>query len=80
MSEVFFRNYSKDQTWEISKKNTSMYIPYELIQSETAVEDLQILLSMFNLPELDSVIDTLLKYTEYPQEDMFIVEIGKDDE
>lgn len=77
MSEVFFRNYSKDKTWEISKKQTSMYIPYELIQSETAVEELQILLSMFNLPDLDNIIDTLLKYTEDPQEDMFIVDINE---
>ena len=74
MNEVFFRNYSKDQTWEISKKQTSMYIPYTLIQSDTAVEELRILLSTFNLPDLDNIIDTLLKYTEDPQEDMFIVE------
>lgn len=77
MSEVFFRNYSKDKTWEISKKQTSMYIPYELIQSETAVEELEILLSLFNLPDLDNIIDTLLKYTEDPQEDMFIVDINE---
>ena len=74
MNEVFFRNYSKDKTWEISKKSTSMYIPYELIQSEAAVEDLQIILSVFNFSDLDNIIDTLLKYTEDPQEDMFIVE------
>ena len=73
MNEVFFRNYSKDQTWEISKKSTSMYIPYTLIQSDTAAEELAILLSTFNLPDVDNIIDTLLKYTEDPQEDMFIV-------
>jgi len=75
MNEVFFRNYSFDKAWEISKSKTSMYIPYSLIQSETAVEELRILLSQFNLPDLDNIIDTLLKYTEDPQEDMFIVEI-----
>lgn len=77
MSEIFFRNYSKDKTWEISKKQTSMYIPYELIQSETAVEELEILLSLFNLPDLNNIIDTILKYTEDPQEDMFIVETNE---
>lgn len=51
-----------------------MYIPYDIIQSESAVEQLTILLSQFNLPDLDNIIDTLLKYTEDPQEDMFIVE------
>ena len=74
MNEVFFRNYQKDKTWEISKSKTSMYIPYSLIQSETAVEELKIILSQFNLPDLDNIIDTLIKYTEKPQEDMFIVE------
>jgi len=74
MNEVFFRNYQKDKTWEISKSKTSMYIPYSLIQSETAIEELKIILSQFNLPELDNIIDTLIKYTEKPQEDMFIVE------
>lgn len=77
MSEVFFRNYSRDKTWEISKKQTSMYIPYELIQSETAVEELEILLSLFNLPDLNNIIDTIIKYTEDPQEDMFIVETNE---
>jgi len=74
MNEIFFRNYQKDETWEISKSKTSMYIPYSLIKSATAVEELKILLSQFNLPDLDNIIDTLLKYTEDPQEDMFIVE------
>lgn len=74
MNEIFFRNYSFDKTWEISKSKTSMYIPYSLIESETAVEELTILLSQFNLPDLDNIIDTLIKYTEDPQEDMFIVE------
>lgn len=74
MSEIFFRNYSKDKTWEISKKQTSMYIPYKLIQSDTAIEELKILLSTFNFSDLDKIIDTLIKYTEDPQEDMFIVE------
>lgn len=77
MNEVFFRNYQKDKTWEISKSKTSMYIPYDIIQSESAVEQLTILLSQFNLPDLDNIIDTLLKYTEDPQEDMFIVETEK---
>jgi len=75
MSEVFFRNYQRDKAWEISKIKTSLYIPYSIIQSETAVEELTILLSQFNLPDLHNIIDTLLKYTEDPQEDMFIVEI-----
>lgn len=74
MSEVFFRNYQKDKAWEISKSKTSMYIPYSLIQSETAAEELKIILSQFNLPDLDNIIDALIKYTEDPQEDMFIVE------
>jgi hypothetical protein len=74
MNEVFFRNYQKDKTWEISKSKTSMYIPYSLIQSETAIEELKIILSQFNLPDLDNIIDTLIKYTKKPQEDMFIVE------
>jgi hypothetical protein len=51
-----------------------MYIPYSLIESETAVKELRIILSQFNLPDLDSIIDTLVKYTKDPQEDMFIVE------
>lgn len=76
MNEVFFRNYQKDKTWEISKSKTSMYIPYSLIQSETAIKELKIILSQFNLPDLDNIIDTLIKYTEKPQEDMFIVETG----
>lgn len=71
---VIFRNYFKDKTWEISKRQTSMYIPYSIIQSDTAIEELKILLSTFNLPDIDNIIDTLVKYTEDPQEDMFIVE------
>lgn len=75
MNEVFFRNYQKDQAWEISKSKTSMYIPYSLIKSDTAVQELRIILSQFNLPDLDNIIDTLIKYTEDPQEDMFLVEV-----
>lgn len=74
MSEVFFRNYQHDKTWEISKSKTSMYIPYSLIQSETAVKELKILLSQFNLPDIDNIIQTLVDYTANPQQDMFIVE------
>lgn len=74
MNEVFFRNYSRDRTWEISKSKTSMYIPYDIIESNTAREELLILLSQFNLKDIDNIVDTLIKYTKDPQEDMFIVE------
>lgn len=73
MSEVFFRNYTKDKTWEISVSKTSIYIPYEFIESDTAEEDLKIVLSVFDFPDLKDIVNTLIKYTKDPQEDMFVV-------
>lgn len=72
--KVFFRNYSNDKVWEISKKNTSMYIPYHIIEAEDVRWQLSMLLSAFELKDLDDMIDTMIKYTKDPQEDMFIVE------
>lgn len=74
MSEVIFRNYSKYQGWEISAPSMSMYIPYDLITDESQRDSLSIILSTFKFKDLDGIIDTLVKYTEDPQEDMFIVE------
>lgn len=72
--QVFFRNYSSDQVWEISKKNTSMYIPYHIIKADDVKWQLNMLLSAFEIKDLDGIIDTIIKYTDDPQEDMFIVE------
>jgi len=72
--QVFFRNYSKDKVWEISMHQTSMYIPYHIIEGDDVEWQLGMLLSSFDLKDLDNIIETMIKYTFDPQEDMFIVE------
>lgn len=80
MSDIIFRNYSKYQGWEISAHFMSMYVPYDLILDEEQRDSLNIILSTFKFKDIDEIVDTLVKYTQDPQEDMFIVEgVDKDE-
>lgn len=58
----------------------SMYVPYDLILDEEQRDSLNIILSTFKFKDVDEIVDTLVKYTKDPQEDMFIVEGLEKDE
>jgi hypothetical protein len=72
---VIFRNYSVRGYWEISGLNYTTYLMHEIILSKDRGV-MSLMLCMHGLEDLDSIMDTLIKYTQDPQEDMFIVEIN----
>jgi hypothetical protein len=71
---VIFRNYSTRGYWEISGALYTTYLMHEIITSKDR-GGMALMLCMHGLKDLDSVMDTLIKYTKDPQEDMFIVEV-----
>jgi hypothetical protein len=71
---VIFRNYSVRGYWEISGLNYTTYLMHEIILAKDR-GGMALMLCMHELDDLDSIMDTLVKYTQDPQEDMFIVEI-----
>ena len=71
---VIFRNYSTRGYWELSGAMYTTYLMHEIILSENKIA-IEIMLCLHGLKDIDSIVDTLIKYTKDPQEDMFIVEI-----
>lgn len=71
---VIFRNYSVRGYWEISGYMYTTYLMHELILSDNLIP-VELMLALHGLDDIDNIIDTLVKYTKDPQEDMFIVEI-----
>jgi hypothetical protein len=54
--------------------NYTTYLMHEVILAKDR-GGMVLMLCMHGLDDLDSIMDTLVKYTQDPQEDMFIVEI-----
>ena len=71
---VIFRNYSVRGYWEISGLLYTTYLMHDMILSKDRY-GVQLMLSLHGLSDIDNIVDTLVKYTKDPQEDMFIVEI-----
>jgi len=71
---VIFRNYSTRGYWELSGYMYTTYMSHDLIKQENK-NGMAMMLMLHGLRDIDSITETLIKYTEDPQEDMFIVEI-----
>ena len=71
---VIFRNYSTRGYWELSGLLYTTYMSHDLIKQENK-KGMYLMLRLHGLKDIESITDTLIKYTEDPQEDMFIVEI-----
>lgn len=71
---VIFRNYSIRGYWELSGLLYTTYMSHELIKEENR-GGIGIMLRLHGLRDIDSITETLIRYTKDPQEDMFIVNI-----
>ena len=72
---VIFRNYSTRGYWELSGAAYTTYLSHEVILSNTGKPAIETMMYLHGLKDIDSIAATLVKYTQDPQEDMFIVEI-----
>ena len=71
---VIFRNYSTRGYWEVSGYMYTTYLTHEVLKEQDK-ERVELMLALHGLEDIPSIIETLIKYTQDPQEDMFIVEI-----
>lgn len=71
---VIFRNYSTRGYWELSGYMYTTYLSHDMLLAKDK-NGVQLMLHLHGLRDINSIIDTLIKYTQDPQEDMFIVEI-----
>ena len=71
---VIFRNYPVRGYWEISGCLYTTYLMHEMILSEDKFAA-DFMLTLHGITDTESVVETLVKYTQDPQEEMFIVEI-----
>lgn len=72
---VIFRNYSVRGYWELSGAFYTTYLAHETILSDFGKAAMETMMYLHGLKDIDSITNTLIKYTQDPQEDMFIVEI-----
>jgi hypothetical protein len=72
---VIFRNYSVRGYWELSGYLYTTYLSHEIILSDHGKPEIETMMYLHGLKDIDNITKTLIKYTQDPQEDMFIVEI-----
>ena len=72
---VIFRNYSIRGYWELSGFFYTTYLAHEIILSDVGNKAIDTMIKLHGLKDIESIKETLVKYTKDPQEDMFIVEI-----
>jgi hypothetical protein len=72
---VIFRNYSIRGYWELSGLRYTTYLSHSVILGERGKEAVELMMYIHGIKNIESVYDTLVKYSKDPQEDMFIVEI-----
>ena len=72
---VIFRNYSVRGYWELSGYLYTTYLSHEIILSDHGKSAIETMMYLHGLKDIDNITKTLIKYTQDPQEDMFIVEI-----
>lgn len=71
---VIFKHFPVRGYWEVSGLLYTTYLMNDLVLNENKT-GMYTLLALHGLKDIDSVVDTLVKYTQDPQDDMFIVEI-----
>lgn len=72
---VIFRNYSTRGYWELSGAHYTTYLAHEIILSDNGKPAIETMMYLHGLKDIDTIVKTLIKYSQDPQEDMFIVEI-----
>jgi hypothetical protein len=74
---IIFRNYGLRGFWEVSSAFYTTYVSHEIIKKEDKF-GIVLMLALHGMTpkQLEDTIETLIKYTGEPQEDMFIVEVG----
>ena len=73
---IIFRNYGLRGYWEVSSAFYTTYVMHDIIKSGDKF-GIVLMLSLhgMNPRQLEETTETLIKYTQDPQEDMFIVEL-----
>jgi hypothetical protein len=61
--------------WELSGYLYTTYLSHEIILSDHGKPAIETMMYLHGLKDIDNITKTLIKYTQDPQEDMFIVEI-----
>jgi hypothetical protein len=61
--------------WELSGYFYTTYLSHEIILSDDGKPAIETMMYLHGLKDIDELTKTLIKYTQDPQEDMFIVEI-----
>ena len=72
---VIFRNYSTRGYWELSGAFYTTYLAHETILSDSGKPAIETMMYLHGLKDIDSITTALIKYTQEPQQDMFVVEI-----
>jgi hypothetical protein len=71
---VIFRHFHIRGYWELSGALYTTYLMDDLILNENK-HGLETMLHLHNITNTRQLIEDLIRYTQDPQEDMFIVEI-----
>lgn len=71
---VIFKHFPVRGYWEISGYLYTTYLMNEVVLNENKM-GMATMLALHGLNNIDSIMDTLVKYTKDPQDDLFIVNI-----
>jgi len=72
---IIFRNYSIRGYWELSGARYTTYLSHTIILADNGKDAVYTMLNIHGIREVKDIYETLVKYSQDPQEDMFIVEI-----
>jgi hypothetical protein len=73
---IIFRNYGLRGYWEASSAFYTTYVMHDIIKNQDRFSiALMLALHGMSPQQLEDTTETLIKFTEDPQEDMFIVEL-----
>jgi hypothetical protein len=73
---IIFRNYGVRGYWEASSAFYTTYVMHDIILEKDRF-GMALMLALHGMPpqQLEETIETLIKFTKDPQEDMFIVKL-----
>jgi hypothetical protein len=73
---IIFRNYGLRGYWEVSGAFYTTYVGHEVIKKEDKF-GIVLMLALHGMSpsQLEETVETIIKYTQEPQEDMFIVQL-----
>jgi hypothetical protein len=73
---IIFRNYGLRGYWEVSSAFYTTYVMHDIIKNQDRF-GIVLMLALHGMSpqQLEETTETLIRFTEEPQEDMFIVEL-----